>query len=540
MDTTASLIAIVDLSLKIMEYLKEVRDGGKERSDLHKEALNVYDIFCSLKFDFDSHNINEDTPWSRAIKPLFKVGGPISQLQTVLGEITAKIIFPQNNAVIKKLKWPFQRAEAQILVGRLQSFKQTISVALSRANLQLGLDTNADVKYVRHIIESAELETALGWISSLDFRALHKAGQRTSLGGTGQWFLNDPQVRGWSEGRTKVLWCHGILGAGKTVLATTMYKKLFGENLDKNVAVLIAYCSFDDESTHSVFNILSSFIRQLTERRGEMSEAVRAMFTEHAKGRIQSRPSLEQLVNTLSAELKTLDNTFIIIDGLDELRDNAHKAQLLQTLESLDPLPQLMVTSRPVQAIHMWFTETAKPGRYRVSEQNDQAEYRCDNCDLGGDDSDDSDDGPSSVPSSIGSSTLGFDIVDANDAKIEGGAEKSAELPPKQEDEWKWETSYRCDECKRDVCVNCYEKHTVCLGCNSAKTTFRWAWPGIVIITAHLDDLERYILWRIDTSDNLKALLQNARSKVATLADQIVMRVQSESCKMQVLVSFLR
>ncbi|CEJ86403.1 hypothetical protein VHEMI04095 [[Torrubiella] hemipterigena] len=272
-----------------------------------------------------------------------------------------------------------------------------------------------------------------------------------------------------------------------------------------------------------------------------MSEAVRAMFTEHVKGRIQSRPSLEQLVNTLSAELKTLDNTFIIIDGLDELRDNAHKAELLQTLESLDPLPQLMVTSRPVQAIHTWFTETAKPDRYRVSEydeQNDQAEYHCDNCNLSDDDSDGSDDGTSSAPSSLGSSTLDFDIVDAHDAAKEDAVGKEVDAPQQEDDEWRWASSYRCDKCQRDVCVNCYEKHTVCLGCNSAKTTFQWAWPGSVIITAHLDDLERYILWRIDTSDNLKALLQNARSKAASLADQIVIRVQSESCKMFLLAKF--
>ncbi|KAK7955886.1 uncharacterized protein PG986_005108 [Apiospora aurea] len=226
MDTTASLIAIVDLSFKVIKYMNDVRDGGKERSELHQEVLAVYDIFWNIKSDFESPSIDETTPWSEAIKPLFKPNGTIEQLKQVLEQIATKITIPQPSAagVFKKLQWPFEKSEVQRILSRLRSYKGTITLTLNRANLKLDIKTNEDVQFMRHAFEDDELKTALDWISPLDFLALQRASQRQPLRGTGEWFLNNPQIRGWCDGRTKAVWCHGIPGAGKTVLATTLFR----------------------------------------------------------------------------------------------------------------------------------------------------------------------------------------------------------------------------------------------------------------------------------------------------------------------------
>ncbi|KAI0186023.1 ankyrin repeat-containing domain protein [Xylaria flabelliformis] len=457
--------------------MNDVREGGKERSELHQEVLTVYDLLWNLKYEFESHDLDEENAWSKPIKPLFKSGGVVDQLKLVLEQVASKLVLPSRSlkGTFKKAKWPFDKPEVQRILGRLRSLTDAISIALNRANLQVGVDTNKDVKFLRHAIDSAELETVLKWISPLDFRVLQHAAQRRPLSGTGSWFLDNPQVRGWCDSRTKVLWCHGIPGAGKTVLATALFQKLQEKHAGANVAVLIAYCSFDDANTHSSSNIMSSFLRQLVEKRGQMSEAVRKLYTEHTKNGEQSRPSQQRLVEALSKELETFDKTFIIVDGLDELRENKQKVELLQTIESLHPLPQLLVTSRPVESIKKWFSESASEGRYQTRadfEEEEYSYYYCDNCD------------------------------------------------------------------ERDVCVKCYEQYDICFGCNQSKECFTWAWPGTVTVTAHLDDLEQYILWRIDNNDNLKFLIENAGAKAYGLADTIVTRVQEESHKMFLLAKF--
>ncbi|OTA92466.1 hypothetical protein M434DRAFT_53119, partial [Hypoxylon sp. CO27-5] len=449
-----------------MQYIHNVKDGGKERSELTSEVLSIYEILLGMKDDFDSHDLEDGSAWSAPIKPLFEHGGTIDQVKTVLEELTAKIVLPHKtlDAVGQKLKWPFEKSEVKRLLDRLRSSKDTITLALTRAHLKVGLENSTDIKHLRHALKTAELETALKWISTLDFRASQRAGQRQRLSGTGMWFLNNPQVRGWSECRTTALWCHGLPGVGKTVLASTIFQQLQEQYLDENVAILVAYCSFDDENTHSTYNILSSFIRQIVEKRGEMSNAIKDMYAEHSQGHKNSRPSLGQLTNSLSVELGTFGKTFIIIDGLDEVPNDKDKTELLQTMESLNPLPQLMVTSRPVPSIATWFNELAS--------------------------------------------------------------------------ENKAEASYRCENCNRDLCVNCYEEYDICFGCSQKKTCFKWAWPGSIVISAHPEDIDTYIAWRIQNSQVLRTLIENARGKAGDLSAIIAARVREEAHGMFLLAKF--
>ncbi|KAI0416777.1 ankyrin [Xylaria grammica] len=538
MDAAASIISIVDLAFKVIKYMNDVREGGKERSELHQQVLTVYDLLWNLKYEFESHNLDEESTWSKPIKPLFNPGGTVDQLKLVLEQVASKLVLPSRSvkSAIKKVKWPFDKSEVQRILGRLRSLTDSISIALGRANLQVGIDTNKDVKFLRHAIESAELETALKWISPLDFRMLQKTSQKRPLSGTGSWFLNNPQVRGWSNGRTRALWCHGIPGAGKTVLATALFQSLLERHAHENVAVLIAYCSFDDANTHSPSNIVSSFLRQLVEKRGQMSEVIRKLYIEHSQGREQ-RPSPERLVTAMSKELESFDKTFIIVDGLDELRENKQKVELLQTIESLRPLPQLLVTSRPVEAISTWFKESASEDRYRTRadfEEVEYSDYYCDNCDERDEQNKEkySEDGASSTRGS-NANTMDFEFINAD-----GSEEQSDSGGGEKDGDWMTVASYHCKNCNRDVCVNCYEQYDICFGCNKPKDCFKWAWPGTVTITAHLEDLEQYILWRIDNNDNLKVLLKNARAKAYGLTETIVQRVQKESHKMFLLAKF--
>lgn len=508
MDTTSSLIAIVDISLKLMKYMSDVHDGGKERSELHSEVLTVYVIFWKITSDFGSPSPNETTPWSEAIKPLFDPDGIIEQLKQVLEQITAKIIIQPHSTkgTIKKLKWPFEKSEVQRILERLRSYKDTISVTLNRANMQIGIKTWEDIQFLRNASEDIELTTALDWISPLDFVALANASQRQPLRGTGKWFLNNSQIRGWCDNRTKVVWCHGIPGAGKTVLATTLFQELQKTLAHNKVAVLIAYCSFDVPSTHSADNMLSSLLRQLVESRGLMSEAFRELYYQHTHNRNKQRPGREVLVNTISRELESFDKTYIIVDGLDEIPDNKEKVDLLAGIEFLQPTPQLLVTSRPVEALDTWFKRSAKAdGGYRVDNDDDdysQSTYYCDYC---------------ASRSSVG----------------EGELTSTMEF-----EDWKTTSSYRCKKCSWDVCVNCYDRLDICYGCNSSKQHLEWAWPGAVPIAAQSEDLEKYILWRIERSDTLQVLLQNANSRsnggspLALTPKSIIARVQQESHKM--------
>ncbi|KAI8956746.1 ankyrin [Daldinia sp. FL1419] len=524
MDTTSSVIAILQLSLNVMRYIHDVKDGGKERSDLTGEVLSIYEILLGMKDDFDSNELEDDNAWAGPIKPLFEHGGTIDQVKTVLEELTAKIVLSRGtlDAIGKRLKWPFEKSEAKRLLDRLRSSKDTISVALNRAHLKVGLETRANIQHINHALRTAELESALKWISTLDYRASQRESQRQRLAGTGAWFLNTPQVRGWSECRTTAVWCHGLPGVGKTVLASAVFEQLQRQYLEENVAILIAYCSFDDENTHSTSNIISSFIRQIVEKRGELPNSIKSMYAERSQDHAQPRPDFGQLVNVLSSEIGKFEKTFIIVDGLDEIPNDTQKIELLQTLESLSPLPQLMVTSRPVSSISTWFKDLSNKNKYRITEEpqeDDLPRHHCDNCHKC--------DEPVET--------------DVRQSSSDGSAvvESIQDIPLIPDDQrWRMEAAYQCEQCGRNVCVDCYENFDVCFGCSKGKTCFKWTWPGSITISAHPRDIATFITWKIQNSQVLSTLIENTRGKVNDLPATIATRVRKEAHGIFLLAKF--
>ncbi|KAJ7585745.1 hypothetical protein C8J56DRAFT_788562, partial [Mycena floridula] len=58
----------------------------------------------------------------------------------------------------------------------------------------------------------------LDWISKLDFQATQMQKFEQHAAQTGGWFLKRQEFFDRKDGKTKLLWCPGIPGAGKTIL----------------------------------------------------------------------------------------------------------------------------------------------------------------------------------------------------------------------------------------------------------------------------------------------------------------------------------
>lgn len=85
--------------------------------------------------------------------------------------------------------------------------------------LTLGLlDQNQEL---RNHHEVQDREKTLNWISTFEYEMKHHAIRMPRVEGTGEWLLDREEYRQWrdDEDSPKVLWCHGIQGSGKSVLA---------------------------------------------------------------------------------------------------------------------------------------------------------------------------------------------------------------------------------------------------------------------------------------------------------------------------------
>src|SRR3984957_2262191 len=117
-----------------------------------------------------------------------------------------------------------------------------------------------------------------------------------------------------------------------------------------SVATTFIYCNYKEQAEQTVPNLVASLLRQIVQGRRAISDDVKSFFERHR--RETSRPTLDQLTNVLISEIQTHSKVFIVVDALDECReDDATRARLLKVLRSLPRQVNLMVSSRNLLSI---------------------------------------------------------------------------------------------------------------------------------------------------------------------------------------------
>ena len=116
------------------------------------------------------------------------------------------------------------------------------------------------------------------------------------------------------------------------------------------IATAFIYCNYKEQAEQTVSNLVGSLLKQMIQDRRVISEVIRSFYQRHR--RRAARPTLEQLTGVLISEIQTYSKVFIVVDALDECReDDATRAMLLEVLRSLPGQVNLMVTSRDLPSI---------------------------------------------------------------------------------------------------------------------------------------------------------------------------------------------
>lgn len=149
--------------------------------------------------------------------------------------------------------WPFSEKEHQKVIGELRNYTSWIQFALSVNGCRLLSRTSENVvavlgqqleqfKAIKLVEEkTAELHNAvqkqskllqdeahiearrkiLDWLSVAKPATRHLILRRSRAKNTGSWLLHSQEYMAWRDGYapSRVLWCKGVQGSGKTILA---------------------------------------------------------------------------------------------------------------------------------------------------------------------------------------------------------------------------------------------------------------------------------------------------------------------------------
>jgi Cdc6-like AAA superfamily ATPase len=200
---------------------------------------------------------------------------------------------------------------------------------------------------VRSKQELQQHQAVIDWLSPNDFASQQHDIISRKEEGTGKWFLDSPEFEAWQQGPEKTLFCPGIPGAGKTMLAAISIDHICKRAESEDIGIAYLFCNYKAQQEQSCAALLAAILRQLVQSRPDTADPVTRMYEKHQKQR--SNPSLDELFKALQSVCSTHATVFIIVDALDECRDRDDtRSRLIGRLRELqaNTNTRLMFTSR--------------------------------------------------------------------------------------------------------------------------------------------------------------------------------------------------
>ncbi|KAK7177829.1 hypothetical protein PSPO01_16121, partial [Paraphaeosphaeria sporulosa] len=384
LSVTASIIAILQLSAKVLVYISDVRDAPKERSHCEAEISNLSALLRDLRDHVQTGDLSQ--LWYTAVAELAAPKGPLDQFKQALEALQDKITDGGRlKRVGEALLWKFKKEEIVSILDRIERLKTLVEVALQMDHLsKLSQAIKDDTTFVRtHVpaIQSrvdeiqqdqadAKHDKMVGWISPTDYPAQQSdiIGRRQK--GTGQWFLDASEFIRWLSEPRGTLFCPGIPGAGKTMVAAIAIDHLLKSVQSSLVGVAYVYCNYKAQEEQDASSMLAAIVKQLVQGRPPMAEPVAQLHKQYANQ--GTKPSLEEISAALREVVAKYSAIYIVIDALDECRNSdGTRRQLLDRLKDLQVGQdvRIMATARFIPEIKAEF-QTAIKVEIRASDED--------------------------------------------------------------------------------------------------------------------------------------------------------------------------
>jgi Cdc6-like AAA superfamily ATPase len=203
-----------------------------------------------------------------------------------------------------------------------------------------------DVHTLVHKQDDQKRQIALNWLAPVDYASQQHDFIIRRQEGTGQWLLRSPEFQTWLENSGQTLFCPGIPGAGKTIIAAIVVEYLLAKfQHDPHTGITYIYCNFRRQDDQTVEKLLANLLKQLAQRQSSLPESVHDLHENYKK--TGTLPSLRQISAALHSTAAAYKRVFIIIDALDECQDLA-RTKLLDDLFNLQTQARgnILATSR--------------------------------------------------------------------------------------------------------------------------------------------------------------------------------------------------
>ena len=131
----SSIIAIVEVSSIVIEYLKDVSGASEDVQVLIDEVKSTTTVLASLKSLLDQPAVQ--SAWTASAKLLAVPNGPIDQFQRALDLLNRKLkpATGKLRRVADAVVWPFKKKEVSNILKSIQRQKTLFVLAIQNSHM---------------------------------------------------------------------------------------------------------------------------------------------------------------------------------------------------------------------------------------------------------------------------------------------------------------------------------------------------------------------------------------------------------------------
>ncbi|KAF9760724.1 hypothetical protein IL306_004166, partial [Fusarium sp. DS 682] len=341
LSAAASIIAVVQLTTEVTKYIISVVGAPKDRQRLLDEILACEALLMRLRdyskgtdgpdlegwdgHDAKAHNTKT---WSVKVKALESDNAPLYRLYKILDAVKTKLQ-PSHGQGIQRVKaalrWPFDEKEVVKLIDAFQRERSLLHFAMTHENTQLvkhikatsdensrqladlvrliknkstedghrvarldrilsdlqlsNLNIAEGIGHLQNSQLSAHQKEVFDWISPVDYAPQQSDIFSRREPGTGEWLLESREYKSWLKGDKQTLFCPGIPGAGKTIMASIVVNSLLESfHSESNIGVAYIYCNFRRRHEQQASDLVANILKQLSENQPSVFKPVEDLY----------------------------------------------------------------------------------------------------------------------------------------------------------------------------------------------------------------------------------------------------------------------
>lgn len=133
LSTTASIIAVLQLTGTVIGYIRDTRGASSDRKRILEETTGTHYLIYLLKDHLESQQCGDT---NEIIKWLEAPNGPLVQFKIVLEHLARKLRPVDGMQKIgKALIWPFQYQEVKEILSTIERQKSLFNLALHQDHM---------------------------------------------------------------------------------------------------------------------------------------------------------------------------------------------------------------------------------------------------------------------------------------------------------------------------------------------------------------------------------------------------------------------